>query len=132
MSVLQHAKGDKIRVKRGPFAGERGTLVRPSSDKWIVRLVNKDSQFLIQADDLTNFSLAARRAWQSMPDRKVGRPAGSRVSDRVSVIFRVDRGLWSDFLALEEMGLVHDRTTVINECLHSIVASAQRQRSKAS
>ncbi len=130
--MIHHAKGDKVRVKRGPFAGERGILVRSTSDKWIVHLVNKDSQILVPADDLTNFSLAARRAWQSMPDREVGRPVGSRVSDRMSVIFRIDRGLWNDFLAAEEKGLVGDRTTVINECLRNILASVQRLGSRAS
>lgn len=130
--MLQHVKGDKVRVKRGPSAGERGILVRSTSDKWIVYLMKKDSKIQVSADDLTNFSLAARRAWQSMPDRKVGRPAGSKVSDRLSIIFRIDRQLWNDFLAAEHMGLVGDRTTVINECLRNIIGSAQRLRSKAS
>jgi hypothetical protein len=67
-----------------------------------------------------------------MPDRKVGRPVGSRVSDRVSVIFRVDRELWRNFLAAEENGQIADRTTVINECLRNIVASSQPIKSRAS
>jgi uncharacterized protein (DUF4415 family) len=129
--VLQHLKGDKIRVKAGPFTGQRGVLVRTKSNKWAVHLLN-GSYVLVAEDQLTNYSLAARRAWQSMPDRKVGRPVGSKVSDRVSVIFRIDRDLWSNFLAAERSGLVEDRTTAINECLRNILASANQLKSRAS
>lgn len=130
---MQHCiKGDKVRIKRGAFAGERGILVRPQSGQWIVSLVQRDGSILVPNDDLTNYSLAARRAWRSMPDRKVGRPAGSKVSDRVSVIFRIDRILWNAFLNAEQSGLVEDRTYVINECLRNILASSQRLRPKAS
>ena len=130
--MLQHAKGDKIRVKRGEFAGKRGILIRSNANNWTLSLADDDRTVSIPADDLTNFSLAARRAWRRMPDRKVGRPTGSKVSDRMSVIFRIDRALWKEFLAAEETGLVGDRTSVINECLRNVVASAQRLRSKAS
>jgi hypothetical protein len=130
--VLQHAKGDKVRIKQGPLAGERGILARAASGKCVVQLVDDGRRIIVASDELTNFSLAARRAWQSMPDRKVGRPAGSRVSDRVSVIFRIDRLLWNQFLNAEQSGLVRDRTNVINECLRTILASAGRVRPKAS
>jgi hypothetical protein len=130
--VLEHAKSDKVRIKGGPFAGQRGTLLRKESCKWLVSLKNEGREVSVGAEDLTNFSLAARRAWQSMPHRKVGRPVGSKVSDRLSVIFRVDRALWNEFLAAEEVGVVRDRTSVINECLRSILKAARRLRSKAS
>jgi hypothetical protein len=128
----EHAKGDKVRIKRGEFAGERGILVRPQSGNWLVSLTQHNRAVLASIQDLTNYSLAARRAWRSMPDRKVGRPTGSKVSDRVSVIFRIDRVLWNDFLDAEQSGLVRDRTNVINECLRNVLASAQRLRPKAS
>jgi len=57
---------------------------------------------------------------------------GSKVSDRLSVIFRIDRALWSEFLAAEEVGVIGDRTSVINECLRSVLQSARRLRPKAS
>jgi KOW motif len=129
--VLQHTKGDKVRIKGGAFAGKRGTLVRRESGRWIVSLADESNR-IVHADDITNFSLAARRAWQSMPDRKVGRPAGSKVSDRLSVIFRIDRALWNAFLAAEEAGSIGDRTSVINECLRNAVEGARRLQSKAS
>ena len=127
-----HAKGDKVRIKRGEFTGERGILVREHSDKWTVSLTQREGTILVPPEDLTNYSLAARRAWRSMPHRKVGRPAGSRVSDRVSVIFRIDRVLWDAFLNAEQSGLVADRTYAINESLRNILASSQRIRPKAS
>jgi hypothetical protein len=130
--VSDHKKGDKIRIKSGKFAGERGILMRPHSSKWIVSMPHKDLTFLVSTEELTNYSLAARRAWRSMPDRKVGRPAGSKVSDRVSVIFRVDRTLWNQFLIAEEAGFIADRTTVINACLRDVLASSRRLQPKAS
>ena len=130
--MSEHRKGDKIRIKRGRFAGQRGILLRAHSGKWIVSMGEKDLTVLVSTEQLTNYSLAARRAWRSMPDRKVGRPTGSKVSDRVSVIFRVDRTLWSDFLNAEEAGVIGDRTTVINECLRDLLACSQRQQPKAS
>lgn len=128
----QHVKGDKIRIKRGELAGYRGILVRPMSGKWVVSVAQQDRSILLSAEDLTNYSLAARRAWCSMPNRKVGRPTGSKVSDRISVIFRIDRTLWNEFVATEQEGLIGDRTAVINECLQKIVATAQALRPKAS
>jgi hypothetical protein len=130
--VLHDAKGDKVRVKTGQSSGERGVLVRGHGSKWVVSLTKRDGTILVPAEHLTNYSLAARRAWHSMPHRKVGRPVGSKVSDRVSVIFRVDRALWNEFLNAEETGLVADRTYAINECLRNILASSQRMRPKAS
>ena len=130
--MSEHKKGDKIRIKRGKFAGERGILLRPHSGKWIVSMSPRDLNILVSTEELTNYSLAARRAWRSMPDRKVGRPAGSKVSDRISVIFRVDRTLWNEFLTAEEAGLIGDRTRVINECLRDVLSSSRRLQPKAS
>jgi hypothetical protein len=128
----QYARGDKVRIKRGEFAGERGILVRPQLGDWVVSLTKQSRAVMVSIEDLTNYSLAARRAWRSMPDRKVGRPAGSKVSDRISVIFRIDRTIWNEFLDAERSGLVRDRTNVINECLRSVLTSVQLLRPKAS
>ena len=130
--MSEHRKGDKIRIKGGKLADKRGILLRPHSGKWVVSIPDPDVTLMVSAEEFTNYSLAARRAWRSMPDRKVGRPVGSKVSDRVSVIFRIDRTLWNQFLSAEENGLIGDRTTVINKCLRDILASCQRQQAKAS
>ena len=126
--MSQHQQGDKVRVRKGPFAGKRGILRRQESGGWVVSFDDKDSDVAICAEDMTNYSLAARRAWHRMPNRKVGRPAGTKVSDRISVIFRVDRALWEDFVDAEQIGLVHDRTTFINDSLRRFLLSAKRRR----
>jgi hypothetical protein len=126
--MSQHQQGDKVRVRKGPFAGKRGILRREESGGWVVSFNDKDGHVTIRTEDMTNYSLAARRAWHSMPNRKVGRPAGTKVSDRISVIFRVDRTLWEDFVDAEQVGLVHDRTTFINDCLRKFLLSAKRPR----
>jgi hypothetical protein len=130
--VSENKKGDKIRIKSGKFLGERGILMRPHAGEWIVSMHNGDLTALLSSEELTNYSLAARRAWRIMPHRKVGRPTGSKVSDRISVIFRIDRTLWNQFLTAEDAGLIADRTTVINECLRDALAASRRLQPKAS
>jgi len=95
----------------------RGVLVRQQSDGWVISIADANREATVSEIDFTNFSLAARRAWQSMPDRKVGRPPGSRVSDRVSVTLRFDRDLWEGFRVAEHQGLVADRTEIFNTWL---------------
>lgn len=126
--MSQHQQGDKVRIRKGPFSGKRGTLKLKRSGGWIVSFEDGDSDGVIRTGDMTNFSLAARRAWHSMPNRKVGRPVGTKVSDRVSIIFRVDRTLWEEFVAAEQAGVVGDRTTFINDCLRKFLLSAIRRR----
>lgn len=106
--------------------------MRPHAGKWIVAMKNGTLTGMVSNGELTNYSLAARRAWRSMPHRKVGRPTGSKVSDRISVIFRIDRALWCEFLVAEEAERIGDRTTVINACLRDALAASRRPQSKAS
>ena len=42
-------------------------------------------------EQVTNYSLATRRAWVTDPDRAVGRRKGTKLTDRVSVTLRFDR-----------------------------------------
>ncbi|MEQ1824681.1 MAG: hypothetical protein ABL921_02000 [Pirellula sp.] len=107
--------GDKVRHKA---ANERGIVVSVNGDKLSVRLQRGEVLALV-AKDVTNFSLAARKAWQNMPVRSVGRPAGTTKTDRVSVTLRIDRDLWERFKAAEASGQISDRTTVINEWIGS-------------
>ena len=107
--------GDNVRLKTAPYARKRG-VIADVHHHILVGEVNEDQ---IQADthDVTNLSLAAKKAWQSMPDRSVGRPNGSRFCDRVSVTLRIDRELWNEFRRLEVEGLIEDRTATINTWL---------------
>ena len=89
-----------------------GVVVRVTSRTILIEVDGK--RFESTPDDVTNLSLAARKAWESMPARRVGRPKGSCHCDRVSVTLRIDRDLWEDFRRLEAVGAIQDRTAIIN------------------
>ncbi len=103
--------GDKIRVKSDL---KRGLVERIKRKALIVRLENGEIAKFNEAE-LTNFSLAARKAWESMPHRRVGRPKGTSRTDRVSVTLRINRDLWKQFKLAEKKGLIVDRTATVNE-----------------
>ena len=109
--------GDKVRLKRNGHAGERGIVEAVEGGKLAVRLEGSGQRAWLTPEQVTNFSLAARKAWVTGPNRRVGRPKGTRLYDRISVTLRIDRELWQRFRALEEAGLIEDRTTVVNRWL---------------
>jgi hypothetical protein len=129
--VPEHVSADKVRVKRADFCGKRGILLRQDGREWLVSLHGGDTVRL-PTEDFTNLSLAARRAWRRMPERKVGRPMGTKISDRVSVTFRIDRTLWAEFLNAEQKGFITERTNLINQCLRDVLTSIYVVRPKAS
>ncbi len=71
----------------------------------------------LREEDITNLSLAARKAWKSEPGRRVGRRKGTRLCDRVSVTLRIDRELWEEFRLKESAGIIRDRTSTMNAWL---------------
>ena len=106
--------GDKVRIKFGAYAGARGLLEAFDGDKIVVRLEESGLKVRVAPEQMTNFSLAARKAWATEPDRAVGRRKGTKLYDRVSVTLRLDRDLWERFLGLENDGIIEDRTRLIN------------------
>jgi hypothetical protein len=52
-----------------------------------------------------------------MPQRGVGRPRGMKFCDRISVTLRIDRELWQDFQEKEALGIIEDRTALINQLI---------------
>ena len=115
--MLQTKPGDKVRLKRDAERTARGIVVRIVGQKLLVRLDGSDSKIRLKVDEVTNLSLAARKAWISMPDRQVGRKRGVRSRDRVSVTLRIDRELWERFRTLERDGSIEDRSAAINAWL---------------
>jgi hypothetical protein len=105
---------DKVRLKAGAEAGERGIVEAVDGDKLLVRLEASGSKVRVTPEQVTNFSLAARKAWVTEPDRAVGRRKGTKLCDRVSVTLRIDRDLWAHFLGLEAAGVIAARTALIN------------------
>ena len=81
---------------------------------FVVKLAGRRGTVRVPQQATTNLSLAARKAWASMPDRKVGRPRGSKTVDRMSVTLRIDRDVWDRFLEAERRGRIADRTEVVN------------------
>lgn len=109
--------GDKVRLKGNGHSGQRGIVEAIAGGKLAVRLEGSGQRAWLAPEQVTNFSLAARKAWATEPHRRVGRPKGTRLYDRVSVTLRIDRELWERFRAMEEAGLIEGRTGVVNRWL---------------
>ncbi|PYJ56801.1 MAG: hypothetical protein DME24_21180 [Verrucomicrobia bacterium] len=124
--------GDRVRLKEAAVhRGERGIVERSHRGRLLVRLEKGGRLIELTPHQVTNFSLAARKAWESMPDRRVGRPKGSRVCDRLSVTLRIDRDLWKDFRAMESDGRIQDRTTLVNALLRKKLAELKSKKAGA-
>ncbi len=119
---MKATAGDKVRIKTGDHAGERGIVESIDAGKLLVRLEESEVQVRVPAEQATNYSLAARKAWVTEPDRAVGRRKGTRLTDRVSVTLRLDRDLWEAFQELEKAGAIEDRTRLINRWLREKLA----------
>jgi ribosomal protein L24 len=63
--VEHHLKGDKIRIRTGVEKGRRGSVVGTDGEHLEVLL--KDGRTVrTSSQDITNYSLAARKAWKTM------------------------------------------------------------------
>jgi hypothetical protein len=118
--------GDKVRVKAGAHIGERGLVEAVDGERLLIRLEESGSKVRVGPAQVTNFSLAARKAWVTGPDRAVGRKKGVKLYDRVSVTLRFDREVWEHFLALEDEGIIDDRTELINGWFRDKLARLDR------
>ncbi|MCA9074741.1 MAG: hypothetical protein KDA93_06895 [Planctomycetaceae bacterium] len=108
---MKPSVGDKVRVKT---TKERGVVEGLDGRRIQVRLETGTLTSVTELE-ITNYSMAARKAWKNMPNRRVGRPKGTSTTDRVSVTLRIDRELWEAFKSAEARGAVADRTATINE-----------------
>src|ERR671923_846377 len=106
--------GDKVKLKSHHGAPARGVVEEVHGDQLLVRLDESGELVATASELVTNFSLAARKAWKNMPHRHVGRPKGAGHCDRVSVTLRIDRELWEEFKRSELEGRIRDRTATIN------------------
>lgn len=135
MKELTARVGDKVKLKRSAevAAGAHGVISEIVGSVLAVQVHESGEVAHVPVEQVTNFSLAARKAWQNMPARNVGRPKGSRVCDRVSVTIRVDRELWERFRLAEGSGVVADRTSTLNrwiaDGLNDLTAPPRRKAS---
>lgn len=118
---MQHEIGDKVQLKYPSDFPLRGMVEKVRDDEVLVRLDQSGELLTVASNLVRNFSLAARKAWQNMPHRHVGRPKGSRHCDRVSVTLRIDRELWDQFRQGEAEGVIEDRTATINAWLREML-----------
>jgi uncharacterized protein (DUF4415 family) len=118
--------GDKIKLKNHRGAPMRGIVEEVQDDELLIRLHESGELVAVASELVTNFSLAARKAWKNMPHRQVGRPRGARHCDRVSVTLRIDRALWEQFKRDESEGRIRDRTATINFWLREMLDKLER------
>jgi hypothetical protein len=124
-TVLQTETGDKVRLKAGEHRDRRGVVVAVEGARLAIRLEGEEVVVRAGVEDVTNFSLAARKAWKTEPNRGVGRRKGTRLCDRVSVTLRLDRELWERFVQLEEAGLIEERTATVNRWFREKMAELE-------
>jgi hypothetical protein len=124
---VEAAAGDKVRLKVGIHADERALVEAVEDGKLAVRLEKSGQRLWVLPEQITNYSLAARKAWVTEPDRAVGRRKGTKLTDRVSVTLRFDRDLWQQFRELEEAGVITNRTGLLNDWLREKLAEMDRK-----
>ena len=125
---MEPVVGDKVKLKDHNSAPVRGVVEEVHGDELLVRLDESGELVAVAAESVTNFSLAARKAWKNMPHRQVGRPKGARHCDRVSVTLRLDRELWERFKQDELEGTIQDRTATINAWFREMLDKRKRTK----
>ncbi len=106
--------GDKIRIRSGSYTGARGIIQAESNGLLEIQL-DESSIVHVVSDEVTNYSLAARRAWKTMPKR-AGRPQLSTPRKKM-VSIRLDVDLWDRLGEAVELGLVPGREQAVNTWL---------------
>lgn len=109
-----HRVGDRIRIKSGRWRGQRG-LIRELLSEGELLLTVEDARPVIASDSITNFSLAARRAWVTRPKR-AGRPMLAKPRKKM-VSLRIDIETIDALSVLSEHGLITNREQAVNEWL---------------
>lgn len=122
--------GDKVKLKMHNSAPARGVVEEVRGNELLIRLDESGELVAVASESVTNFSLAARKAWKNMPHRQVGRPKGARHCDRVSVTLRIDRALWEQFKRDESEGRIRDRTATINFWFREMMDKLERTQDR--
>jgi len=104
--------GDKVRIRSGPHARARGIISAESNGDVEIELGTGD-KIPVLPQDITNYSLAARRAWQAMPKR-TGRPKGQKPVKRM-ISMRLDPDVWSMLHEAAERGLIPNCEKAVND-----------------
>ncbi len=105
--------GDKVRIKGPTHQGARGIVAHIAGEDLAIRLTTGDV-LTVPSDNVTNFSLAARRAWRTVPERAVGRPKSQATAKKKAVTIRVDAEMWDRLGQAVKRGLIPSREQAVN------------------
>lgn len=111
--VVAPKRGDKLRIRGGRHSGRRALLLGTAGRRIRVQLESGAVITLSTRTPITNFSLAARRAWQVMPKR-AGRRAQETPRSRMLSI-RFDRALLARLDRAVAEGAASSRSQAIEE-----------------
>lgn len=113
-TAITDLQGDKVRVRYGDHAGQRG-VIKDMSENFCAIELTTGLVIHSSRDSFTNYSLAARRAWQKMP-KMSGRPRSITKQKRM-VSLRIDAELWDELGLAVSRGLIESREKAINTWL---------------
>lgn len=119
-----HRPGDKIRIRVEPWSGTRAFIVAVQDGALDVELPTGELHSILPSE-ITNYSRAARRAWQTTPKR-AGRPRQLGPQKRM-VSMRLDTEVWRSLAVAAQMGLIPSREQAVNAWLRERVEALLAQ-----
>lgn len=106
--------GDKVRIRSGPYAKKKGVVHTKAGELLEIHL-DEGPLIHVEPSELTNYSLAARRAWQTMP-KQSGRHQLAVPRKRM-VSLRLDIDVLDDLDRATESGLIPNKEQAVNNWL---------------
>ena len=110
--------GDKIRIKVGDHKGKRGVIIAAAANRVEIALDDGNAA-VVDRSGITNFSLAARKAWRVMP-KKAGRPKNDKPKTKM-VSLRLDVFLWIKLGEAVTEGIIVNKEAVVNALLEEYI-----------
>jgi hypothetical protein len=117
--------GDKIRIRSGPYSGARG-VIQAEINGGLEILLDEGISVRVEPKEITNYSLAARRAWQKMPKR-AGRPQLASPRKKM-VSMRLDVDIWNRLGEAAELGLIPSREEAVNDWIRERIIQLLSQK----
>jgi len=109
--------GDKVQVTAGERIGDRGVVTELRDGAVTVRFTDETVES-VGTGSIRNFSLAARRAWKTRPNRGVGRPRTSERRKR-PVTLRLEAELWDALALAVNAGKIRTREEAVNDWIRA-------------
>jgi uncharacterized protein (DUF4415 family) len=116
--------GDKVKIRSGSHAGARGVIQGEDIGLLHIRLEMGEIVNLT-ALEITNFSLAARRAWETMP-KKAGRPSLDEPRKRM-VSLRLDVDVLEMLEHASAIGIFPNKSEGMNQILRENLKALVRE-----